>query len=118
LLSRIGGNHLRGRVTASTWRLSLAGALSDPLVLEVRAGAVEPSSDARLTAWMIKHLRVAVVPSTDRDALHAVEDLMLVSLDPPMNLMGMTKSAVRTVLSHRRRDLTQRISDSLLTEST
>jgi hypothetical protein len=69
LLTRIRDNHLRGRLTSSTWRLSLAALLQEPLRLEVRAKDLEVRSQVRLTSGMISHLRLAVHPVPDRDAL-------------------------------------------------
>jgi hypothetical protein len=63
-----------GRTGSSTLRPSLAGLLADELQLKCRPrNAANPASfanfgldaagDARLTAWMLEHLRLAVWPS-------------------------------------------------------
>ena len=105
LASRIGGNHLRGRISSSTWRLSLAALLQDELALEVRGGELLPSSSMRLTDWMTSHLLLCVHPVADRDRLGRLEHQVLAALDPPLNLDGMTKTAARLALSALRSGL-------------
>ncbi len=102
LVSRIRGNHLRGRVTASTWRLSLAALLSELLDLEVRDGDLDDRSRAALDQWMKDRLRLAVHLAPDRDSLGVLEHAVLCRLDPPLNLDGMRSTPLRTLLSARR----------------
>jgi hypothetical protein len=94
LLDRIGGNHLRGRVTGSTFRLTVAAAL--------RRTTVDPGGEREITAWMREHLRLTAVPVVDRDRLGAVEEAVLAELDPPLNLMGMPATPLRARLSELR----------------
>ncbi len=102
LSSRIRGNHLRGRVTASTWRLSLAALLQEPLGLHVKHGELDDRSKTALTEWMEDRLRLAVHPAPDRDTLGALEHAVLARLDPPLNLDGMSSTPLRAVLTARR----------------
>lgn len=112
LLSRIRGNHLRGRLSASTWRLSLTSLLREPLGLELRNGELDGSAHEALTRWMTSRLRLAVLPTHDRDSLAALEDEVLVRLDPPLNLDGMGATPLRAVLSVRRAEITGRTGSS------
>jgi hypothetical protein len=102
LSSRIRGNHLRGRVTASTWRLSLAALLQEPLGLQLTHGELDDRSKTALTQWMENRLRLAVHPAPDRDTLGALEHVVLVRLNPPLNLDRMSPTPLRAVLTARR----------------
>ncbi len=63
LKSRIGGNHLGGRIAGSTFRFTLAAALLLALDLRVVASrTLDPGSEKRLTEWMRQHLEVATFP--------------------------------------------------------
>ncbi len=106
LLTRIRDNHLRGRLSSSTWRLSLAALLREPLHLAVRGGDLDASSHARLTNWMTSRLRLAVHPVTDRDGLGELEHAVLSQLDPPLNLDGRGGTPLRAWLTAQRRVLT------------
>lgn len=99
LRSRIGGNHLGGRISASTWRKTLAASLARPLRLEVVRGELTPPSHRVLTQWMGVHLRLTVHPVPHRDALGALEHAVLARLDPALNLAGMPRTSLRTQLS-------------------
>jgi hypothetical protein len=103
LTSRIGGNHLRGQINGSTFRLTLASILADRLALE-RAihRRLDRQQEQRLTAWMSDHLDVAVHPFFERDALGDLEDRVLRALDPPLNLDGRPLTPLRTTLSRLR----------------
>jgi hypothetical protein len=103
LASRIGSNHLRGRVRGSTFRLTLASCLIAPLQLE-RIGRLRlaAESEQRLSAWIADHLEVAVHPVDDRDPLSDLERGVLAELDPPLNLEGMPRTEVRPGLSQLR----------------
>jgi hypothetical protein len=98
LASRIGGNHLGGGVDSSTWRRTLAALLLGP-----RARTEE--GRAELDAWMREHLRLVVVPLPDRGHVGHLENAVLARLDPPLNLMGRPRTALRAALSERRRAL-------------
>jgi hypothetical protein len=93
LRSRIGGNHLRGSIEGSTFRLTLAAILEEQLSLEV-TGRRKLSSDSEksICAWMAKHLSVAVYPFPDREALGDLEAHVVCLLDPPLNLEHCDKS--------------------------
>jgi HB1, ASXL, restriction endonuclease HTH domain len=54
---------------------------------------------------MQTHLRVAVHPYPDRDALGDLERRVLAALDPPLNLEGMPRTVLRQRLSALRRHL-------------
>ena len=106
LSKRIGGNHLRGTIRGSTFRLTLAACLLEPLALtKVTAKRLDAASEQRLTSWIRKHLAVAVLPFPHRDALGDLERRVLADLDPPLNLDGMAPSAIRQQLSRRRAEL-------------
>lgn len=107
LLSRIGSNHLRGRISASTWRLSLAAALADQLSLELVAGELTATSQLRLMEWMSHHLRLNVHPVIDRDGLSVLEHTVLARLDPALNLDGMSSTSVRAALRQLRAEMTR-----------
>lgn len=86
LRSRIGGNHIRGSVRGSTFRLTLAAVLRAPLKFEVIGPRkLEAGSERRLTEWILAHLEVAVHPFPDADRLGQLERGVLSSLDPPRN---------------------------------
>lgn len=104
LASRIGGNHLRGRITSSTWRLTLAASLRDELELDF--GLIRRrDSEARLTAWMTQHLRLVTFPVPQRDLLAVLEEGVLDVLDPPLNLQGRGPSAARRAVSAARKQV-------------
>jgi hypothetical protein len=106
LRSRIGGNHIRGSVRGSTFRLTLAAVLRAPLELHVAGPRkLGSESEQRLTTWIQTHLEVAVHPFPDADRLGVLERSVLGLLDPPMNLEGMPWTSLRTRLSALRRDV-------------
>ena len=106
LASRIGGNHLRGGIRGSTFRLTLASCLVRPLAL-VRIGQrrLDSPSERRLSGWMHDHLEIAVLPLADGDVLGHLEHRVLLTLDPPLNLDGMSMNPLRSELSRRRASL-------------
>jgi hypothetical protein len=106
LAGRIGGNHLRGRIRGSTFRLTLAACLRAPLSLE-RAGTrlLAAESEEHLSQWIREHLAVAVHPFAERAALADLEDRVLAELDPPLNLEGMGSSPLRARLAELRAQL-------------
>jgi hypothetical protein len=106
LASRIGGNHLRGRIRGSMFRLTLAARLFEPLALvRVAQRQLDSPSERRLTTWMHDHLEVAVLPTADRDTLGHLERRVLAALDPPVNLDGMSANPLRSQLSRQRASL-------------
>lgn len=110
LRSRIGGNHLRGGIHGSTWRKSLAAVLRDGLALDFEGSDLDGESQATLTEWMHRHLRVAVAPLGDRALVAAAEAAALEALDPPLNLMGMPETPARSSLRRLRHALPRRTS--------
>ena len=99
LQSRIGNNHLRGRIRGSTFRLTLAAALQRSLNLRpIGPKTLTADSERRLSAWIADHLEVAVFPYRDADALADLEHRVLRELDPPLNLDGMEPTPLRTTL--------------------
>ena len=104
LARQIGETHLGGRVRASDLRFSLAAALFGQLGLQVQAPMlVTPASEVDLSAWMKRHLAIAVHPVADADALESLERRLLIRLDPPLALLHMPPSPVRARLSELRR---------------
>jgi hypothetical protein len=100
LASRIGGNHLRGRILGSTFRLTLASCLAEPLgLIRIAPRQLDSGSEQRLSAWMLEHLEIAVLPFADRDPLADLEHCVLAKLDPPLNLQGMPPTPLRRALS-------------------
>jgi hypothetical protein len=103
LASRIGANHLRGRIQGSTFRLTLAACLAAPLQLHrTDHKHLAPESEQRLTHWMFEHLKIAVMPFPERDALADLEHHLLAELDPPLNLEGGGPTPIRHTLSRLR----------------
>ena len=103
LATRIGSNHLRGRIQGSTFRLTLAACLAAPLQLHrTDSKHLAPDSEQQLTLWMHEHLKVAVMPFPERDALADLEHHVLAKLDPPLNLDGRGPTPIRQTLSHLR----------------
>jgi hypothetical protein len=103
LASRIGANHLRGRIRASTFRLTLAASLTQPLALiHTAAKRLDTASEHRLSAWMREHLALAMRPVDNRDPLADLEHRVLRKLNPPLNLEGMPPTLLRSELSRLR----------------
>ncbi|HET7488095.1 MAG TPA: hypothetical protein VFJ85_09210 [Acidimicrobiales bacterium] len=106
LLSRIGGNHLNGNISSSTFRRTLTAILFEPLGLRLAAtGRLDAESNRNVSSWMRQHLSVTVAPFDDRGVLAVVEHAVLVRLDPPLNLQGMPPSVVRSRLRRLRSEL-------------
>lgn len=106
LRSRIGNNHLRGRIRGSTFRFTLAAALQRSLKLQPAGPkTLDSQSERRLSEWIAEHLELAVFPFPDADALADLEHRVLRALDPPLNLDGMEPTPLRTTLRGRRQAL-------------
>ena len=106
LRSRIGGNHLRGRIRGSTFRFTLGAALMAPLGLAADAPKrLAAASEAMLSAWMRAHLSVCTVMVEDRASVMAIENTVLARLDPPLNLEGMQATSLRGQITRLRREL-------------
>jgi hypothetical protein len=104
LKSRILGQHLRAQTRGSTFALTLAAALREPLGLAFAAPRkIDPPSRHTLALWMRTHLAVAVYPVPDPTHLVRLEEGVLDVLDPPLNLDGRGSTAVRSRLSALRR---------------
>lgn len=106
LRSRILGNHLGGQISASTFRRTLGASLVEALELRLLSRKrLDQQSSAALTDWMRAHLSVGWVAMDDRSAVGRVEEALLVRLDPPLNLQGMSVTPLRAELRRRRRAL-------------
>lgn len=106
LQSRLQGNHLRGRVRTSTFRLTVAAALKCRLDLAARGPKqLTPQSESRLSQWIDERLELAVHPFGERSALADLEQRALHALDPPLNLKGRSTSPVRAKLRQLRADI-------------
>lgn len=80
--------HLAGSHEFSTFRRTLGAILA-------AANGSTRVNEEQLSDWMRHHLRVVVVPSSDRDELGRLETRVLKTLDPPLNLQGMASTPVR-----------------------
>ncbi len=96
LWSRIAGMHLGKKHEFSTFRRTLGSVLCS-------AEGTTVIDEERLTSWMKRHLRVVAEPHPDADALGRLEETVLDVLDPPLNLKGMQKTAVRRQLTALRK---------------
>ena len=106
LKNRILGNHLRGNVGSSTFRKTISAILFEPMNLRLeKPGQLASDSNKVVSAWIKDHLRVAIVPYTDRDSLLDVEKQVLASLDPPLNLDGVPTNDLRRRLKDLRKRL-------------
>jgi hypothetical protein len=103
LRSRISSNHLRGNVSGSTFRLTLASVLADELELQPTGPKnIGREGEGRLSEWMRDHLAIAVHPFEHRDALADLEHRVLGELNPPLNLEGRPASEIRQALTRLR----------------
>jgi hypothetical protein len=103
LRSRISRNHVRGNIRGSTFRLTLAAALAQPLRLRPEGfRLMGPANEKKLTIWIQEHLMVAVHPYPDSATLDALETGVLATLDPPLNLAKMPPTQLRSALSAAR----------------
>ncbi len=94
--SAVARTHLRGSTVASSFRRSVAALLWHELDLCCDAPKrLTPASNARLTAWMLEHLRVATVAVDDRSSLWLIGQYVGHCLDPPLNLDGYENDPVR-----------------------
>ncbi len=94
LIKRLNSQHLRGRRSTSTLRLTLAAALD-----QAKGQVVER---AELTTWMVAHLRVVPVVLEDADSLGDLEAKVVRALDPPLNLDHVETNDLRRRLSDLR----------------
>jgi hypothetical protein len=102
----LGQHFADGKTGWSTLRRSLAALLTDQLDLEPKPRspanpgafdrfALEPDSDARLTAWMIEHLCIAFWAAPGGLQLRPIEDALISRLAPPLNLTFTTPDTQR-----------------------
>ena len=104
LQTQILRHHLRGSPRAANFRRSLASLLWDQLELRCdRPQVLELSSNARLSAWMREHLRVATVPVEDRSKLWLINADVVDFLDPVLNLTNRPNTPGRKRLRDLRR---------------
>jgi hypothetical protein len=97
LWGRVGEMHLGGSRQFSTFRLTLAAALSPP---------GQPVIDeATVTEWMHRHLKIAVLP-LPAGSVTAGEEQLLRQADPPLNLRDVPVTELRRTLSRKRSFLT------------
>lgn len=104
LRARVVGNHARGNIRSSTFRLTLAAALSRTLALRPTTFRhTTPDGEARLTTWIANHLIVTVYPFADRQSLLGLEAAVIERLDPPLNLDHVLPTPIRAALTAGRR---------------
>jgi hypothetical protein len=97
---------LKGRIRASTFRLTLGAALQRHLELQpIGPNTLAAESEHRLSAWIVDRLDVAVFSFHDADALADLEHRVLRMLDPPLNLEGMDTTPLRAALRTLRASL-------------
>lgn len=109
LASRIGQQHIHGNARSSTFRLTISVLLLNRLgLVPANGGKLDPRSNALVSGWIAKHLRVVIAPFDDRDRLGAVEAEVVAQLDPPLNLGHCLPSEARTRLTALRRSLPRR----------
>jgi hypothetical protein len=96
LWSRIAGMHLGGNHEFSTFRRTLGAILAS-------AAGLDRIDESRLTTWMYDHLRVITVPHDNADTLGRIEEAVLGQIDPPLNLKGMPRTAIRARITELRR---------------
>ncbi|UTT50956.1 DUF6884 domain-containing protein [Rhodococcus gordoniae] len=97
LWSRITGMHLGGKHEFSTFRRTLGSILT-------HASGGATIDEAALTAWMRRHLKVVAIASADPDTLGQLEGEVLATIDPPLNLQGMSTTPIRARLTELRRN--------------
>lgn len=93
---RIATMHLDSKHEFSTFRRTIGAILAS-------AEGKNDIDEVALSRWMDSHLRVIVIPYEDADSLGRVEETVLCELDPPLNLKGMSDSAIRRHLKVLRR---------------
>ena len=89
--------HLGGYHGFSTFHRTLGSILA-------HASGTAMIDEAALTAWMRRHLQVVAIASTDPDTLGQLEGEVLATIDPPLNLQGMTVTPIRARLKELRRN--------------
>jgi hypothetical protein len=97
---RINNMHLGRNHEFSTFRRSIGA------VLAYSQGMNFVDEEA-LTSWMETHLRVVAIPYHDADTLGRVEENVLETMDPPLNLKGRPTSNIRKRLKELRKIVSQ-----------
>ncbi|MEV4623258.1 DUF6884 domain-containing protein [Asanoa sp. NPDC049573] len=95
LWARIATMHLGGNHEFSTFRRTLGATLAN-------AARSDRIDEARLSTWMRDRLRIVTVPYEAADTLGRLEEVVLKALDPPFNLKGMSRTAIRVRLTRLR----------------
>lgn len=96
LRSRIGRNHLGGKIRNSTLRRTLASILLAPLALDlVGSRRLDAASEVKLSAWMRRHLSVAVHGVDSGEHLAELEKHVVEALQPPLNVEHMPPNELR-----------------------
>ena len=104
LKSRIRRNHIQGNLSSSTFRHTISAILREPLNLRLtEPGKLALADNRRVSGWIESHLRVVIVPWQDRDSLERIEQAVLDTLEPPLNLRGRPASVLRRCLTKLRR---------------
>ena len=106
LSSRLGGNHIAGKVRNSTVRLTAAAILLEEVRNYIEGDrSVGKLGEQLISDWLAAHFRVTIVPVDNREWLAQIEAQVLAKLDPPLNLRGMQLTRARAELEVRRRAL-------------
>ena len=95
---RIATMHLGKNQEFSTFRRTIGAILA-------HNGELKNIDEDNLSHWMNQHLRVLAVPFLNADLLGKVEELVLLKLDPPLNLKGMGPNQIRQRLKELRCDV-------------
>lgn len=104
LKSRVRGNHITGTPESSTFRKTISAILLGPLSLRLQGpGKLAPEDNRRVSEWIGEHLRVTIVPWDDRDSLERLEEAVIETLDPPLNLDGRPATALRQHVKTQRK---------------
>lgn len=112
LRSRIGKNHLAGKVSRSALRRSLAAMLLGPAALALAGPKrLQEESEVRLSAWMQAHLLISVWGTTTGAHLAETEKKVVQALEPPLNLDHIPIDALRRRIRGLRAIVTHGIDD-------
>jgi hypothetical protein len=112
LRSRIGRNHLAGKVRSSTLRRTLASVLLAPLALDLLGPRLlSAPSEAQLTEWMREHLSLAVHGVDSGEHLAELEKRVVDALQPPLNVEHMPACPLRERLRQLRAVVLRGIDD-------
>jgi hypothetical protein len=94
---RIGRQHLGRRFGSSTLRRTLAAILAGHLSLRpLDRRKLDEGGEVQLTGWMVRHLSVAVFPVAGGEHLLTLEERVVQSLRPPLNIDHVCEGRLRT----------------------